>query len=68
MEIDIKEQQDKLRAEVAELTGQLQQIDNQIAQLNQAKNNQVALILKKQGALELLQSLNGDKPKDDKVS
>ena len=68
MEIDIKEQQDKLRAEVAELTGQLQQIDNQIAKLNQAKNNQVALILKKQGALELLQSLNGDKPKDDKVS
>ena len=64
MEIDIKEQQDKLRAEVAELTGQLQQIDNQIAQLNQAKNNQVALILKKQGALELLQSLNGDKPKE----
>ena len=64
MEIDIKEQQDKLRAEVAELTGQLQQLDNQIAQLNQAKNNQVALILKKQGALELLESLNGAKPKD----
>ena len=63
MEIDVNEQQDKLRAEVAELTGQLQQLDNQIAQLNQAKNNQVALILKKQGALELLQSLNGDKPK-----
>ena len=64
MEIDIKEHQDKLRAEVTELTGQLQQLDNQIAQLNQAKNNQVALILKKQGALELLQSLNGDKPKE----
>lgn len=62
MEIDIKEQQDKLRAEVAELTGQLQQLDNQIAQLNQAKNNQVAVILKKQGALELLESLDGDKP------
>lgn len=59
MEIDIKEQQDKLRGEVAELTGQLQQIDSQIAQLNQARNEQVALILKKQGALELLQSLNG---------
>ena len=64
MEIDIKEQQDKIRAEVAELTGQLQQLDNQIAQLNQAKNNQVALILKKQGALELLQSLNGEKPEE----
>ena len=57
MEIDIKEQQDKLRAEVAKLTGELQQLDNQMAQLNQAKNEQVALILKKQGALELLQSL-----------
>ena len=66
MEIDIKEQQDKLRAEVAELTGQLQQLDNKIAQLDQAKNNQVALILKKQGALELLQSLNGDKPEGKK--
>ena len=64
MEIDIKEQQDKLRAEVAELTGQLQQLDNQIAQLNQAKNTQVALILKKQGALELLESLNGAKPEE----
>ena len=64
MEINIDEQQDKLRAEVAELTGQLQQLDNQIAQLNQSKNNQVALILKKQGALELLESLNGAKPKE----
>ena len=66
MEIDIKEQQDKLRAEVAQLTGQLQQIDNQIAQLNQARNNQVGEILKKQGALELLQSLDGDKPEENK--
>ena len=65
MEVDIKEQQDKLRGEIAELTGQLQQLDNQIAQFQQAKNNQVALILKKQGALELLQSLDGEKPKEE---
>ena len=62
MEVNIEEQTEKLQAEVAQLTGQLQQLDNQIAQLNQARNNQVALILKKQGALELLQNLDGDKP------
>ena len=60
MEIDIKEQTTKLQMEIAELTGQLQQLDSQLAQLNQAKNNQVAVILKKQGALELLQSLDGE--------
>ena len=62
MEIDIKEQQDKLRAEVAELTGQLQQLDNQVIQLQQAISNLMVAKFKKQGALELLQSLNGDKP------
>ncbi len=59
MELDVKEQTEKLQAEVAQLTGQLQQIDNQIAQLQQAKNNQIAAILKKQGALELLNNLKG---------
>ena len=57
MELNIKEQTEKLQAEITQLTGQLQQIDSQMAQLQQAKNNQVAVILKKQGALELLQSL-----------
>jgi peptidoglycan hydrolase CwlO-like protein len=57
MEIDIEKQKGGLEKEISTLTGQLQQIDNQIAQLNQDRNNQVALILKKQGALELLQSL-----------
>ena len=57
MELNIKEQTEKLQAEITQLTGQLQQIDSQMAQLQQAKNNQVAVILKKQGALELLQGL-----------
>ena len=58
MDINIKEQTEKLQTEMATLTGQLQQIDNEIARFQQARNNQVALILKKQGALELLQELD----------
>ena len=63
MELNVKEQTEKLQAEIAQLTGQLQQLDNQLAQLQQAKNNQIAEILKKQGALELLQRLGNEKPK-----
>ena len=58
MELNVKEQTDKLQAELIQLTAQLQQVE-------QAKNNVVAAVLKKQGALELLQSLNGDKPKEE---
>ena len=43
MELNVKEQTEKLQAE--------------IAQLEQVKNNVVVAILKKAGALELLQSL-----------
>ena len=64
MELNVKEQTEKLQGELAQATRQLQQVDNQMAQLQQAKNNQVAVILKKQGALELLNSLDGEKPKD----
>ena len=63
MELNVKEQTEKLQGEIAQLTRQLQQVENQIAQLQQAKNIQVTAILKKQGALELLQSLEGEKPK-----
>ncbi|KKL25310.1 hypothetical protein LCGC14_2406580 [marine sediment metagenome] len=62
MELNVKEQTEKLQGELAQATRQLQQVDNQMAQLQQAKNNQVAVILKKQGALELLQSLSAEKP------
>ena len=57
MELDIEQKKQDLEKEIATLTGQLQQIDNEIARFTQARNNQVALILKKQGALELLQEL-----------
>lgn len=51
MEIDVKEQEDKLRAELAQLQGQLQQVE-------QARNNLIINIAKKSGALELLQGLD----------
>ncbi len=64
MELNVKEQTEKLQAELAQMTRQLQQVDNQMAQLQQARNIQVNTILKKQGALELLQSLSVEKPKE----
>ena len=60
MELNIKEQTEKLQAERAQLNQELQQIEL-------AKNNVVASILKNAGKLELLQSLSGDKP-DEKTS
>ena len=63
MELDVKEQTEKLQGELAQMTRQLQQVDSQMAQLQQARNIQVNTILKKQGALELLQSLSVEKPK-----
>ncbi len=50
MELNIVEQTEKLQAELANLQAQLQQIE-------QAKNNVVAAILKNAGKLELIQSL-----------
>ena len=61
MELNVKEQTEKLQAELAQMTRQLQQVDNQMAQLQQARNIQVNTILKKQGALEFLQSQNTNK-------
>ncbi len=57
MDIDIRKEKDKIKAELTQLNAQLQQLDIAIANSQQARNNQVTLILKKQGALELLQSL-----------
>ena len=55
MELNIKEQTEKLQGEQAKLQQRLQQIE-------QARNNVIIAIAKKQGAIEHLQSLNGDKP------
>ena len=60
LEVNVKEQTEKLQAELAQLQAQLQQVE-------QAKNNVVAAILKNAGKLEFLNSLNGDKP-DEKTS
>lgn len=57
MELNVKEQTEKLQAEIGQLQAQLQQVE-------QARNKLTAAILKKAGALELLQGLNGDKPKE----
>ena len=52
MELNVKEQTEKLQAERAQLNQELQQIEL-------AKNNVVASILKNAGKLELLNSLSG---------
>ena len=57
MELNIKEQTEKLEAALKQLQAQLQQVE-------QAKNNVVAAILKNTGKLELLRSLSGDKPEE----
>ncbi len=55
MELNVKEQTEKLQGEITQLQAQLQQVE-------QARNNVIIAIAKKSGALELLQNLNGDKP------
>ena len=57
MELNVKEQTEKLQAELAQLQAQLQQIE-------QAKNNVVTAILKNAGKQELLQSLTPDEKPD----
>ena len=61
MELNVKEQTEKLQAELDALGNQAAQIDKQIVLLNQAKQNVVNQVFKKTGALEHIQSL--DKPK-----
>lgn len=54
MEIDIKEQSEKLQNELNQLQVQLQQIE-------QVRNNTINAILKTSGAIELLQKLEKEK-------
>ena len=60
MEIDIKEQEAKLRAEAQEIGGQLATIQEQMAKLEQARQILVNKAIKNQGGLDLLKNLNGD--------
>ena len=63
MEVNVKEQTKKLEAEIDNLATQIQQKDAQINELAKAKSDLLKALLKKQGALGLIQELNADKPK-----
>ena len=60
MEIDIKEQEAKLRVEAQEIGAQLAAIQENMVKLEQARQILVNKAMKNQGALDLLKSLNGD--------
>ena len=64
MELNVKEQTEKLQTELDALGNQATQIDKQIVLLQQARQNVVNQVFKKTGALELLQSLDGKKPEE----
>ena len=55
LEVNVKEQTEKLQGEMTELQQQLQQIE-------QVRNNLIIALAKNAGKQELLQGLNGDKP------
>ena len=57
MEINIEEQEAKLRAEAQRIGEELGQIQNEMAQLEQKRQLLVNEALKNQGALDLLKSL-----------
>ena len=61
MELNVKEQTEKLQAEIAQLSGQVRIVNDQLALLQNQRQLLVNELLKKQGALELLQSLDGKK-------
>ncbi len=61
MEIDIKEQEAKLKAEAQKIGEEISMIQSQAQQLQQRHQVLVNEALKNQGALDLLTSLNGEK-------
>ena len=64
MEINIKDQEETLRAEAQRIGEELSQIQKQATQLQQRQQLLINEALKNQGALELLQNLNSEKPKE----
>ena len=54
MEIDVKTEQDRVRAEINDLATQINSLDQQ-------RQTAVNLLIRKQGELEYLNSVNGDK-------
>ncbi len=64
MELNVKEQTEKLQGEAQKIGQELSFIQNQIAQLQQRQQLLINEALKNQGALDLLKSLDGEKPKE----
>ena len=63
MEIDVKEQTEKLQEEALRIGRELSIIQQQATQLQQGQQLLINEALKNQGALDLLQNLDGGKPK-----
>ena len=59
MEIDIKEQEEKLKAEAQRIGEELNVIQQQTTQLQQRQQLLINEALKNQGALDLIKNLNG---------
>ncbi len=62
MEINIEEQEGKLKAEAQKIGEELGQVQSQMQQLQQRQQVLINKALKNQGALDLLNNLNGEKP------
>ena len=63
MELDIKEQTEKLQEEAQRIGKELSVIQQQATQLQQRQQLLINEALKNQGALDLIKSLDGEKPK-----
>ncbi len=61
MEIDIKEQEAKLKAEAQKIGEELAKVQSGMTQLQQRQQLLINEALKNQGALDLLKSLDGGK-------
>ena len=61
VEINIKEQEAKLKAEAQKIGEQLGEVQRQMTQLQQRQQLLINEALKNQGALEMLQNLGGTK-------
>lgn len=62
MELDVKEQQARLKVEAHQIAEQLGVVLEQMNRLQETRQSLINAGLKNQGALELLQNLNGEKP------
>ena len=69
MELNIKEQTEKLQGEANQLASKVRSMDEQLAMLNNQKQQVMNELIKKLGGIELLQSLEKDttKPKEKQI-